>query len=97
MKTKIKTKSIKKVSKPKYIVTTYVDKKHNKKTSIFEKIVAKQIVYEAINAWYYHTDNKEYKDFPWYKDQKFKKDKYISVTITYTNDDPYDTYRNRSN
>ena len=91
-KTKVKTKPSLKDVKPRYIITTFLDKKHKKTTRIFEEIVPKQIVYEAINAWYYLSD-KEYKDFPWYKDQKFKKDKYQSVTITYTDDDPYDVAR----
>lgn len=96
MKTKVKAKSIKKVAMPKYIVTTFVDKKEKRTFRIIEKIVPKQIVYEAINTWYYST-NKEYKDFPWYKDQKIKKDKYRTATITYTDNDPYDTYKNLSN
>lgn len=96
MKTKVKIKSIKKVAKPKYVVTTYVDKKHKMSRIINEEIVAKQIVYSAIDAWYHYTNN-DYRDFPWYKDQKIKIDKYRTLTITYTDDDPYDTYRNRSN
>lgn len=72
MKTKVKAKSTKKVAMPKYIVTTFIDKKEKRKFRIIEKIVPEQIVYEAINTWYYST-NKEYKDFPWYKDLKIKK------------------------
>lgn len=85
MKTKIKTKPTKKVVMPKYVVTTFVDKKEKRKFRIIEEIVPGQIVYEAINTWYYSTD-KEYKDFPWYKDQKIKKDKYRTATITYTDE-----------
>lgn len=85
MKTKIKAKSSFKVAMPKYVVTTFVDKKKNKTTRIIEEIVAKKIVYNAINNWCVLKD-KEHKDFPWYKDQTIKMDKYRTVTIKYTDE-----------
>jgi len=83
MKTEAKAKSIKKVAMPKYVVTTFVDKKKNKTTRIIEEIVAGKIVYNAIQNWC-GLKNKDHKDFPWYKDQTIKMDKYRTVTIKYT-------------